>query len=106
MRAGKLMESIVIERGQAVVNDAGTPTFTWQQVASLRAEKVEQSTTEFIRNFGASDEEIVVFRIHPFEGRLTNADRITWRGAAFNIKQMSPFGRLGGLELRCVRLAE
>ena len=102
MRIGKMIELVDVERFSSTVNEAGTPVQTWARIAKLRAEKVDQSTSEFIRNFGASDEEIVVFRIHAFAD-LTNADRLLWRGEAFNIKQLSLIGRTG-LELRCARV--
>lgn len=105
MRAGRLTEEIRIERFTSTVNEAGTPVTVWSRLCILRAEKVEESTTEYIRNFGASDEEVVIFRARFFEG-VTNADRVIWRGAAFNIKQVSPIGRRKGVELRCTRMAE
>lgn len=105
MRAGRLTEEIRVERFTTTVNDAGTPTQTWARLCVLRAEKVEQSTTEYIRNFGASDEEVVIFRARFFDG-IGNADRVIWRGAAFNIKQASPIGRRKGVELRCTRMPE
>ena len=103
MKAGKLTETIEIERFASAVDDYGTPNQTWDRIAVLRAEKVEQSTTEYIRNFGASDEELVIFRARFFDG-ITNADRVIWQGDAFNIKQVSPIGRREGVELRCVRM--
>lgn len=103
MRAGRLTEEIRIERATSTVNDAGTPITSWATLCALRAEKVEQSTTEYIRNFGASDEEVVVFRARFFEG-VTTADRVIWDGDAFNIKQVAPVDRRRGVELRCVRI--
>ncbi len=103
MRAGRLTEEILIERATSTVNDAGTPVIAWSRLCILRAEKVEQSTTEYIRNLGASDEEVVVFRARFFDD-ITNADRVIWRGAAFNIKQVAPIDRRKGVELRCVRV--
>lgn len=103
MKAGRLTEEIQIERATSTVNEYGTPEPTWAPICTLRAEKVEQSTVEYIRNFGASDEEAVIFRARFFEG-VTNADRVKWQGEAFNIKSVAPIGRRKGLELRCVRL--
>ena len=102
MKSGKLREAIAIQRATTTINDAGTPADTWTIIARLRAEKVEQSTAEAIRGFGASDEELVIFRARFFEG-VTNADRVQWNGQAFNIKQIVPLGHRVGLELRCVR---
>lgn len=90
MRAGRLTEEIRVERFTNTVNDAGTPIQTWAHVCTLRAEKVEQSTTEYIRNYGASDEALLIFRARFFEG-ITNADRVIWQGEAFNIKQAIPW---------------
>ena len=105
MRSGKLTEQIDIERFTATVDPDGTPVQTWTRLATLRAEKVEQSTTEYIRNAGASDEEVVVFRARFFDG-VTNADRVVWNGDPFNIKSVAPIGRRKGVELRCVRMPE
>ena len=102
MKSGKLREAIAIQRATTTINDAGTPADTWAIIARLRAEKVEQSTAEAIRSFGASDDELVIFRARFFEG-VTNADRVLWNGQTFNIKQIAPLGQRAGLELRCVR---
>lgn len=104
MKSGRLVESIRLERGGATINEAGTPVAEWYLLADLRAERVEQTTEEFIRGFGASDEEVVVFRCRFFDG-ITNADRVIWRGEAFNIRQVTPIGRRKGVELRCTRIA-
>lgn len=105
MKAGRLTEEIRVERSTSILNDYGTPATTWARVAVLRAEKVEQETTEYIRNFGASDEEVVIFCTRFFDG-ITNADRLIWRGDAFNIRSVAPIGRRTGVELRCVRIPE
>ncbi|MDQ7775537.1 MAG: phage head closure protein [Paracoccus aminovorans] len=105
MKSGRLTETIRIERASVDINDYGTPVETWGRLATLRAERVDQTTEEFIRGFGASDEELVIFRFRFFDG-IRNADRVIWRGQAFNIKQVTPIGRRKGVELRCVRLAE
>lgn len=105
MKAGQLIEVIEIERFTSTVNEAGTPVQEWAAVCTLRAEKVEQSTTEYMRNVGTTDEEVVVFRTRYFDG-ITNADRVIWQGDAFNIKQIALIDRRKGLELRCTRIPE
>lgn len=101
MKAGKMVHVITMQRMTATVNAAGTPVQSWADLATLRAEKVEQTTAEFIRGHGASDETVVVFRTR-FLADLTTADRISFRGQVFNIKELSPIERRRGLELRCV----
>jgi len=105
MKSGKLVETIRIERVTTDINDAGTPVEIWQPVANLRAERVDQTTEEFIRGFGASDEELVIFRARFFDG-ITPKHRLVWNFQPFNIKQVTPVGRRKGVELRCVRWPE
>ncbi len=104
MKSGKLIEAIRIERrGGETISAAGTPKPNWVRVVDLRAERIDQTTEEFIRGFGASDEELVIFLARFFDG-ITNADRLIWNGKPFNIKQVTPIGRRKGMELRCVRV--
>lgn len=101
MKAGRLTEEIRIERATNTVSDAGTPVAAWTALCVLRAEKVEETSTEYIRNAGARDEDVVVFRARFFDG-ITNADRVIWRGTVFNIRQLLPIDRRRGIGLRCV----
>lgn len=103
MKSGKLIEVIEIQRATDGVNDYGTPETTWTPIANVRAERIDQTTEEFLRAFGASDEEAVIFRIRHLDG-VSNADRVLWQGEPFNIRQVTPIGRRKGLDLRCVRL--
>lgn len=101
MRAGKLDRSIAIQRFTSTVNEYGTPVQSWTDVATVRAQIVQQSTEEFIRGFGASDETAVVFRVRWLSGVLL-ADRISFDGKLFNLKEVKEIGRRKGLELRCI----
>ncbi|MGP9804487.1 phage head closure protein [Paracoccus sp. NSM] len=103
MRSGKLIETIRIETPQDSVNDYGTPTTGWTPRATVRAERIDQTTEEYMRSHGASDEEAVSFRIRHLDS-VANADRVIWKGQPFEIRQITPIGRRKGLELRCVRV--
>lgn len=103
MKSGKLTEMIQVEGGEAGINEYGTPFTLWRQFVSVRADRIDQTTEEFMRSFGASDEEAVIFRIRFVDG-VTNADRVVWNGEPFNIRQVTPIGRRKGLDLRCTRL--
>lgn len=104
MRAGKLDRTINLERGTHVVDDFGTPVYSWTPLAApMRAQVVEASTSEFIRNFGASSENVTVFRTRWIDG-VTLADRVVAGGVTFDIKDIKEIGRRRGLELRCVAL--
>lgn len=104
MKSGKLIHVLKIQRAADGLNEAGTPVPAWTDLATLRAEKVEQGTTEFIRNYGAADETVAVFRTRFIPG-VTNADRIVFAGAPFNIKEIVILGRNRGYEFRCVRIS-
>lgn len=101
MRAGKLDRSISIQRFTNTVDEYGTPVQTWTDVATVRAQIVQQSTEEFIRGFGASDETVIIFRMRYLAG-VTLADRISYGGVLHNIKEVKEIGRRKGLEVRCV----
>ena len=101
MRAGTLDREITVQRFTTTVDDYGTPVQAWVDVATVRAQLVQQNTEEFIRGFGASDETVVIFRIRWLDG-LTNADRVVYGGRIHNLKEIKELGRRNGQELRCV----
>lgn len=100
MRAGRLDRTIILQRFASAPDDFGTPIETWSDVAMLRAEIVQASTGEFIRG-GVVEETVVVFRTRWLAG-VTNADRILYEGAAFDVKETKEIGRRRGLEVRCL----
>ncbi|WP_296435576.1 MULTISPECIES: head-tail adaptor protein [unclassified Rhizobium] len=101
MRAGKLDRLIKIESFDPNgVDDFGTPTATYIPLATLRAQVVQASTEEFIRN-GAEDETVIIFRTRWLAG-VTTADRVVYEGGYFNLKEVKELGRRNGLELRAV----
>lgn len=104
MRAGKLDRTIRLDRVVHETNDFGTPVETWATLATLRAEIVSASTEEFIRDFGASDETVTVFRCRYLAG-VTLADRVFYEGRPYDLKEIVEIGRRKGLELRCRRAA-
>ena len=100
MRAGKLDKTISIERLGLTVDDYGTETEGWTNIATVRAQLVQSTTEEFLRSFGNTSETAVVFRIRYRDG-LKVADRVTMQGQAFDLKEIKELGRRDGLELRC-----
>lgn len=101
MRSGKLDRLIRIERAAFEDDGMGNQTPIWAKLADMRAEIVQASTQEYMRAYGASDENVIVFRTRFLDG-VTNADRILYAGAAFDIKETKEIGRRNGLEIRCV----
>jgi SPP1 family predicted phage head-tail adaptor len=105
MRAGKLDKTIVIERVMTTPDDYGTPLEAWVPIGTLRAQVVQHATDEYQRERGSTTETTIVFRTRFLEG-VTVADRVTFDGDTFNMKQVKELGRRRGLELRCERLGQ
>lgn len=102
MRAGKLDQSITIQRFTNTVDDYGTPVQSWTDTVTVRAQVIQQSTEEFIRGAqGASDETAIIFRTRWIED-ITTADRVSFDGEKFNIKELKPIGRRKRLDIRAV----
>jgi SPP1 family predicted phage head-tail adaptor len=101
MRAGKLDRTIRIDRFDAgAVNNYGTPAPTFTPLATLRAQLVQASTEEFLSAQGANAETAVIFRTR-WIADVTTADRVSYDGRFFNLKEVKELGRRRGLELRC-----
>lgn len=101
MRAGKLDRIIEVLRLSRTVDDYGTETEAWTAVATVRAQLVQSSTEEFMNSFGSSAETAAVFRIR-YRDDLLTSDRVTYRGQAYDVKEIKELGRREGLDLRCV----
>jgi SPP1 family predicted phage head-tail adaptor len=102
MKAEKMDRKITLQRGSATIDAYGTPSFAWANLATVPAQMIQRSTTEFVRAQGATEAEILVFRLRYFAG-LTNADRLLFEGRTFNITEISELGRKDGIELRCLQ---
>lgn len=104
MRAGKLDRTITIERQTETVTASGSVVTAWTIFATVRAEIVQQSASEFLTGFGEAETGTVIFRIR-YLASITTADRITYEGTAYNIKEIAEIGRRRGLELRAVAVS-
>jgi SPP1 family predicted phage head-tail adaptor len=102
MRAGNLDREITIECAVTTISDAGTPQETWGALVSLRAQLLQTSTDEYIRDAGATTERTAIFRTRYVAG-VSVADRIVFDGVQYDIKQIKELGRRKGLELRAER---
>ncbi|AMM83148.1 head-tail adaptor protein [Martelella sp. AD-3] len=101
MKAGRLDREIRLERYTETLDEYGAPRFAWTEIDTVAAERIEGSTTAMLKDFGASDETVIVFRLRFLDG-LTNADRLIHDGLIFKINQIKEIGRRKGLELRCI----
>lgn len=103
MRAGQLDRQIEITRTTTVSNPdepwiPGAPTTV--VLATARASLVQQSSEEFMRSFGESQETAVIFRIRYRDG-IQLTDHVVFDGRTYDLIEIKEIGRRRGLELRC-----
>lgn len=99
-RAGQLDRTITIRRFTEVFDGGGGSSLEWSDWKTVRAHLVQETTKEFMANYGADDEAVRVFRIRYLEG-VTSSDSVRFDGRDFGIKDITVEGRNRGLELRC-----
>ena len=99
MKAGKLDRRITIERETETVDRYGTPSATWAPIVTVWAQRITQSTDEFLAAPGEATT-AAVFRIR-YRPDVRMTDRVVFEGEAFNIVETKEIGRRVGLELRC-----
>lgn len=100
MRAGSLDRTISIQRLGEVQDEFGGVSEGWTTLATVRAQLLESSTSEWMEAGGEQAGRSVAFRIRWIAG-LRNADRVLFEGAAFDVLEVKEIGRRRGLELRC-----
>lgn len=100
MRAGSLDRTIEFQRLTETVSEAGTVTYGWASLATVRAELVSNALTESGYAFGEADNAALVFRIR-YRADLSTSDRVTYQGRAYDLVGIVELGRRRGLELRC-----
>lgn len=101
MRAGKLDRTITLQRKTEGKNQHHGSVTAWTDIATVRAEIVTQSASEFLTGFGEAEAGTIVFRIRYLAG-ITTADCVTYAGQAYDLKEITEIGRRRGLELRAV----
>lgn len=104
IRAGKLDRTIIIERKSETVSETGAVVSAWLNIAMVRAEIVTQSASEFLTSFGEAENGTIVFRIR-YLADITTADRVSYAGQVYDLKEVTEIGRRRGLELRAVATA-
>lgn len=105
MRSGKLDRTITIEEAATGLDEYGAPSSTWANVRNLRAELIEESTEEFLANYGTRDEAVRIFRTR-YVSDITTKMAVLFDGDRFNIREVAIIGRRKRLELRCVEMRQ
>lgn len=102
IHAHQLDRQINIESLTTTQDDYGTVVEAWATTATVRAQRIETRTSDFLRASGEGSESVVVYRIR-YTDNINLDDRVTDAGDEFNIKEIVELGRKAGLELRCRR---
>lgn len=105
MRAGKLTETVTLERFTSTVDDYGAPIEAWKPYVSVRAQRLRTSNDEFQAAYGQGQKIVTTFRIRHMDG-IVLTDRLTHAGVIYDLKGIEPLGRREGLDLRCVASGE
>ena len=105
MRSGKLDRNITIQEPSTGFDEYGAPSSTWADVRNLRAELIEDSTEEFLANYGTRDEAVRIFRTRYVSGIKTDM-AVLFDSQRFNIREVAIIGRRKRLELRCVEMRQ
>jgi SPP1 family predicted phage head-tail adaptor len=104
VKAGRLTETVTIERETETVDQYGTVTLTWATIATRKAEIMQAGTTELLKPFGEEEQSAIVFRVR-YVADVTTKDRLVYGTQAFNIREVKEIGRRRGCDLRCERIA-
>lgn len=99
INAGKMDRRITIDRQTETVKPSGDVSKVWTPIAVVWAEIIQQSATEFFTGFGEAETGSIIFRIRYHPG-ITTADRVTYKGSAYGLKELKELGRYEALELR------
>ncbi len=101
LNIGKMDRRITIERESETVKPSGSIIKAWATVATVWAEIVQQTTNEFFTGYGEAETGTVIFRVRYRPG-ITTANRVTYAGQVYDLKEIKELGRRDGLELRGV----
>jgi head-tail adaptor len=102
MDAGQLDRRIEITRTTTVANP-DEPWIPGEEttvvVAAVRAQLLQQSTEEFMRSYGESQEQVVAFRIR-YRSDIVLTDQVVFGNKVHDLVEVKEIGLREGLELR------
>lgn len=100
LNIGNMDRRITIERETETVKPSGDVVKVWTPVAPpVWAEVLQQTANEFFTGYGEAETGTVIFRVRYRPG-ITTADRVTYNGTAYGLKEVKELGRRDALELR------
>ncbi len=99
LNIGNMDRRITVEREAETVSPSGDARKVWTPIATVWAEILQQSANEFFTGYGEAETGSVIFRVRYRPG-ITTADRVTYNGTAYGLKEIKELGRRDALELR------
>ncbi|MFK4256452.1 phage head closure protein [Agrobacterium tumefaciens] len=99
LNIGNMDRRITIERKTESTKPSGDVSNGWTPVATVWAEVLQQSASEFFTGYGEAETGTLIFRVR-FRPGITTADRVTYHGVAYGLKEIKEIGRRDALELR------
>ncbi|MBP2446383.1 phage head closure protein [Rhizobium leguminosarum] len=99
LNIGNMDRRITIEGETETVKPSGSVVKTWAPLATVWAEVLQQTASEFFTGYGDAETGTVIFRIRYRPG-ITTAERVTYDGTAYGIEEIKELGRRDALELR------
>lgn len=99
LNIGNMDRRITIERITKTRKPSGDTIQTWMPVTTVWAEVLQQTASEFFTGYGEAETGTVIFRVRYVPG-LTTADRVTFDGNEYGLKEIKELGRRDALELR------
>lgn len=96
---GRMDRRITIDREAETVRPSGDVSKVWTPLAVAWAEVIQQTASEFFTGYGEAETGSVVFRVRYRPG-ITTADRVTYDGQSYGLKEIKEIGRFEALELR------
>jgi SPP1 family predicted phage head-tail adaptor len=103
MRSGNLDRVIQIQRPTTGLDLYGVPVMAWALVATMRAQKLENATSDREGVRGDTTDNVITFRMRWIDG-VTLENRVTYQDQPFKIMTIKEIGRRVGLDITCERL--
>lgn len=101
MKAGPLDRRVTIQRATITDDGYGGGIETWEDLATVSAQLIQQSGREFLGAEQTQAEQRVLFRLRWIDD-ITVLDRVSYGGRVHNIKDVKELGRREGVELMTV----
>ena len=99
LNIGQMNRRVTIERLTEKLSPSRDVVKTWASLATVWAEVLQQTASEFFTGYGEAETGTVIFRVRYRPG-ITTADRVICDGISYGLKEIKEIGLRDGLELR------